>query len=67
MSSSCGCGVDLKQRFAAFDVEVNVSPWRPGLTAAPFADLTLRCPHGVRWHAEPTSEQRLRWAEERVP
>ena len=39
---------------------------RPPVVASGYEDLKLRCPHGVRWYAEPTSDQQMRWAQEGV-
>ena len=45
--------------------EANAS-WRPPLFPSGYEPLNMTCPHGFLWFAEPTSEQRLRWAEEGV-
>lgn len=38
----------------------------PPIIPTPYADLLLRCPHGVLWHMQPTSEQIAAWAAEGV-
>lgn len=64
---SCNCAAVLKAKFREMDTEANVSPWTPDLAPiAPFEELGLICPHGVRWHAEPTTEQKLQWAKDGV-
>lgn len=65
----CNCGSFLKRQMAEkYDVDANVSPWRPGMVMPPgFDEFGMRCPHGVKWHMEPTSEQRLHWNETRTP
>lgn len=35
----------------------------PPLIASGYEPLAMRCPHGVLWHMEPTSEQIAKWAE----
>lgn len=61
------CGSFLKRRYADdFGIDVNVSTVRP-LFPTGYEALDMRCPHDVLWYAEPTAEQRLRWAEEQVP
>jgi hypothetical protein len=65
---TCDCGTFLKRNMAEkYDIEVNASPWRPGMVMpAGFGDFNMRCPHGVQWHMEPTTEQRLQWAKDKV-
>lgn len=64
--AECGCDQTIRDFFDADGIEVIVRPWRPGMTAAPYAELGMRCPHGVSWHAEPSLDQRLRWIEQEV-
>ena len=50
-------GVDIA---AGLCPDIFVSP--PG-----FPPFTVYCPHGVRWLAEPTGDQRAKWAKDRTP
>lgn len=65
-ANACLCADELKAKFAAMGVWVNVSPWTPDLLPTPYEELRMRCPHGVRWHAEPTVDQQRQWAEDGV-
>lgn len=56
------CGAVIKDGFAKAGIEVTVSTLYPILDTD-YEDLSLCCPHGVRYHAEPTSDQQLRWRE----
>lgn len=64
--TDCGCGGVIKARYADDGIETFVTEWRPDLFPTGYDDVGLICPHGVRWHAEPTAEQKLKWAAEGV-
>lgn len=66
MSAPCECGRYLKQLAAEHDTEVNASPWHDGIKPTAFEEFGMRCPHGVKWHLEPTAEQKLKWARDGV-
>ena len=55
--------VDL---MAQQDTEVHAT-WVAPLFPTGYAELDMRCPHGVPWFMEPTAEQRLRYAQEGTP
>jgi hypothetical protein len=38
----------------------------PPLIDTGYEPLAIRCPHGVMWHAEPTSEQIAEWVRDGV-
>lgn len=38
----------------------------PPLVPPMYEPLGMRCPHGVLWHMEPTSEQIAQWAKDGV-
>ena len=61
-----GCRQLLVRLFAERGIEASVSQRQP-LVPSPYPDLGLSCPHGVRWYAEPTSEQRAAWARDGCP
>lgn len=56
----CDCGREIVERLAAKGIEVNCSRLPP-IVDPGYEDLAMSCPHGVRWYAEPTSEQRAQW------
>lgn len=56
------CRRVLLDIFAAKGGDVHVT-WVPPLFPTGYEPLDMRCSHGVLWFAEPTSEQRLDWAE----
>lgn len=62
----CECGAFLKRKFTEAGIDANVSPWHAGIVPTAFEPLNMRCPHGVQWHAEPTSDQRVQWARDGV-
>lgn len=59
------CAAYIKAFFAAHDQEVTVSTLMP-LVDVPYEDLGMICPHGVRFYAEPTTDQILKWARDGV-
>lgn len=61
----CGCDKEVRDRLAEMGVEAHVTS-EPPVIPSPYEDLGMRCPHGVRWYAEPTSEQIAKWADEGV-
>lgn len=50
------CRAVLLTHYAEVGVEANVS-WEPPTFAPAYEPLNMRCPHGVLWYAEPTTEQ----------
>jgi hypothetical protein len=62
---TCGCREFLVENYAAMGIEVAVSD-QPPIVQTAYEDLRLRCPHGVRWYAEPTSDQQAAWARDDV-
>lgn len=38
----------------------------PPIVPSGYLPLAMRCPHGVLWHMEPTSEQIAEWARDGV-
>lgn len=64
-SPLCDCGADLVARSRALNVDVTATAELP-IVIGPFIPLSMRCPHGVVWYAEPTGEQRADWAERGV-
>lgn len=56
------CRPFLLSKFRELSIEANVSHLPP-LVASGYDQLDMRCPHGVLWYAEPTSEQISKWAE----
>jgi hypothetical protein len=45
--------------------EVNAT-WSPPLFPTAFEPLDMRCPHGVLWYAEPTTDQLADWVRKGV-
>lgn len=64
MSADC-CRKFLIDHYAAMGIEVAVSDLPP-IVSTPYEPLNLRCPHGVKWYAEPTSDQQAAWARDGV-
>ncbi len=64
MNATC-CQQFLVNLYAAMGIEVAVSD-RPPVVPTPYEDLRMRCPHGIRWYAEPTSDQQAAWARDGV-
>lgn len=58
---ACDCRQIILDLYAARGVDVNVSHLPP-LVDSGYEPLNMHCPHGVHWYAEPTSEQRARYA-----
>jgi hypothetical protein len=56
-----GCAEVLRAVFRDQGVEAHVTS-TPPLIQSPYKELAMRCPHGVKWYAEPTSEQIAAWA-----
>lgn len=65
------CAEFLLKQFAAigeekgYGCEVTVSTAAP-LVAGGYQEAGYECPHGVVYYVEPTSDQILRWAREKV-
>jgi hypothetical protein len=57
------CRRVLVEGMAAMDTEVTAT-WAPPIFPSGYEPLNMRCPHGVLWHMEPTTEQRLRYERE---
>lgn len=67
MTASCNCRQFLIDHMAAQGIEVNASPWRPGMEMpGTYEPLNMRCPHGVKWHMEPTTDQIAAWTRDGV-
>ena len=65
--TGCGCDRYLIEQMAERGIEVAASPWEPGMEMpGTFVPLNMRCPHGVRWHMEPTTDQMLAWKRDGV-
>jgi hypothetical protein len=47
------------------DIEVHVTTVPP-IFGSPYDTLDMRCPHGVIWHMEPTTDQQAQWARDGV-
>lgn len=62
------CRAILAGKCAATGIEFHVQ-LAPRIIVWPegFPPFVCLCPHGVRWMAEPTGEQRARWVTERTP
>jgi hypothetical protein len=63
--TGCRCRDFLVQKYAEMGIEVAVSE-RPPVVQTAYEDLKMRCPHGIRWYAEPTSDQQAAWARDGV-
>lgn len=48
-------------------VDVNVSTLAPKFRDPHFPSIEATCPHGVTYYIEPTTDQRVAWAEAGVP
>jgi hypothetical protein len=59
------CGAIMRRFFAGVGIEATVSHLRP-LVLTPYAQPGIRCPHGVVWFGEPTSDQIAAWARDGV-
>ena len=59
------CAQYVKDGLAKLGADVTVSELPP-IVGTPYEDLGLTCPHGVRFYAEPTSEQIAQWAADGV-
>lgn len=53
----------LEQMFSEQGIDAHVTHIPP-LAPPAYEPLDMRCPHGVLWYTEPTSEQRAKWAAE---
>jgi hypothetical protein len=62
VSHDCNCREFLIGKYAEMGIEVAVSPWTPAIIPTTYEPLNMRCPHGVKWHAEPTTDQQAEWA-----
>lgn len=60
------CRATLLTMFKAEGVEANVTH-EPPLFATDYEQLAMRCPHGVLWYTEPTSEQVAEWVRTETP
>jgi len=65
-----GCGEPCREfllaKYAECGIEATVTILPP-LVDSGYEPLNLRCPHDVLWFAEPTGDQRAKWARERTP
>lgn len=61
-----GCRAQLLEHFAFHDIEVTAT-LTPPIIDTGYEPLDMRCPHGRLWYAEPTGEQRAKWAKEGTP
>ena len=59
------CAAVVRDGLAELGVEANVS-WLPPEADRGYEDLGMRCPHGVRYYAEPTNEQIARFVAEKT-
>ncbi len=57
------CRVMVENDLRAFGIKAHVTHV-PQLVPTGYEPFDMRCPHGVLWFAEPTSEQIARWVEE---
>jgi hypothetical protein len=55
------CGRFIRDHFSDGGIEVTVSHLPP-LVPGRYEPLGMRCPHGILWHCEPTSDQQAAWA-----
>jgi len=66
-SSAPPCADECRQVIldivAVRGVEAHVT-WAPPLFPTGYEPLNMSCPHGVPWFMEPTTEQRIRYAQE---
>lgn len=56
----------LRQRLAAYDVDVSVST-APPLVRGPYPTECYTCPHGTQYWVEPTGEQIAQWHRDNAP
>lgn len=54
------CQVLLEELMRQQCIEATVS-YLPPIVKTPYLPLDMRCPHGVLWYAEPTSDQIEQW------
>lgn len=59
------CAETLRTMFAGRGIEVTVSR-KPPLVVGPYTTDAHRCPHRVKFWAEPTGEQIAQWAKDGV-
>lgn len=59
------CGAFVRKAIADLGADAIVSHLPP-LIPSGYAQLEMRCPHGVLWYTEPTSEQIAQWAKDGV-
>lgn len=59
------CGRFMRRSLAEQGADANVSHLPP-VVASAYPPLVMTCPHGVTWFAEPSNEQRAKWAEDGV-
>jgi len=64
MTATC-CRQFLIERYAAMGIEIAVSDLPPVVPTS-YEPLNMCCPHGVKWYAEPTSDQQAAWARDGV-
>lgn len=57
------CDEFVRGKLAAMGVEAHVTHVPP-LVRTDWEPLNMRCPHGVLWFTEPTSEQMAAWTED---
>lgn len=60
------CATVVRDGLAERGIEAHVT-WVPPLIPSDYESLDMRCPHGVLWFTEPTSEQIARWVEKGTP
>lgn len=64
-AATCDCGGTVRALYAREGIETTVSNLAPIVTTV-YEPLNMRCPHGVLWHAEPTTDQIVQWARDGV-
>lgn len=64
--AACDCKQTIVDHFTAEGIDAHVTDLPP-IVPTPYEPLNLCCPHGVLWFAEPTGDQRAKWASEGTP
>ena len=59
------CAALVRGGLAEHGVDANVTSIPP-IFESPYEQLGMRCPHGVLWYTEPTTQQQARWIEDGV-
>lgn len=61
-----GCERFLVEQFAEKQIDAYVTT-EPPIVSDVFQPFIVRCPHGVRYFAAPTGEQRAEWVRTEMP